>query len=214
MSKNVVLGVTGGIAAYKAPDIVNGLLACGYEVLVVMTENATRFIDPKCFKVKALWGMWERESGDIPHIEMADWADAMVVAPATANIIGKFANGIADDLLSTNHLALDTDTVKIIYPTMNTRMFEHPAVQYNMKALAFRGWDVQLPDSGMLQCGTKGLGKMPKPRAIVEHVHAVLSGNIEDDDYKGRPVYRAKAVGEKFHEYMEECIVRLTYLEK
>ena len=196
----IVLGVTGCIAAYKAPSIVSGLLATGNEVVVVMTQNATRFIDPRCFKVKTLWGMWERESGDIPHIELANWAEAFVVAPATANIIGKFANGIADDLLSTNHLALSETVVKIIYPAMNTNMLVHPAVQQNMKTLFSRGWDVQAPEFGMLQCGVEGEGKLAKERSIVEHVNEYLKNN---DPTLGSPLFGAH--GRRWKETIEGC---------
>jgi phosphopantothenoylcysteine decarboxylase/phosphopantothenate--cysteine ligase len=130
--------------------------------------------------------MWEKEFGNIPHIELATWADAFVIVPATANIIGKFANGIADDLLSTNHLALPETVVKIIYPTMNTRMLTHPAVQQNMKTLFSRGWDVQAPLFGMLQCGVEGDGKLAKERDIVSHVNEYLETNNPE---LGRPMF-------------------------
>lgn len=209
MGKNIVLGVTGGVSAYKAPDIVNGLLASGHDVLVAMTLNGTRFISPRCFKVRSVYDMWNCGM-DIPHIELATWADVFVVAPATANIIGKFANGIADDLLSTNHLALSEYVIKIMYPTMNTRMLEHPAVQYNLRVLAYRGWDIQNPDFGMLQCGVQGEGKMPNPRDIVGHVNKLANGEKDE----GKPMFRTvNPSHETMTEYIESQFSRIYYTE-
>jgi len=216
---NVIVGVSGSIAAYKAPDIVTGLKVNKVNTKVVMTENGTRFIDPRSFKDRGLWGMWENESGNVPHIELADWCDAMVVAPATANIIGKFANGIADDLLSSLFMAISKSKPVIIYPTMNTNMLESPAVQLNLRKLAYWGYDIQVPDYGMLQCGISGLGKMPKPRQIVSHVLNKIELNrigLQDIGLQDfvRPMFRSAFRGEKLHDYLDDSHVRIRYTEQ
>lgn len=203
MSK-VLLGVSGGVAAYKTPGIVSGLLALDHEVTVVMTENAKKFIEPRCYRSRVIHDMWESHSA--VHVELSEWADAIVIAPATANIIGKFANGIADDLLTTLILAVRTESVRIIYPSMNTRMLNNPAVQRNMCILSFWGWDVQRPETGMLQCGTEGAGKMPSSRDICVHVDKSIGCWPERC---GRKMFREPHREETLCEYANNPFVKL-----
>ena len=210
MEKKIILGVTGGIAAYKSVDIASGLKSCGCAVKVVMTKNATRFVNPRCFIVPTFWDMWIRESAFADnldnHIEIALWADAFVVSPATANVVGKFANGIADDLLSTIHLALPDRVEKIMYPAMNTRMFNHPAVQRNLKTLRFRGWNIQCPDTGKLACGETGIGKLPKPRKIVRDVCSFIDESLSP---MGKSMFRKPLPGESLTSFIEDELARI-----
>lgn len=162
--KRILLGVTGSIAAYKAADLTSKLVQAGAEVDVVLTEHAMQFIGKSTFHAltrrSVLTGLFdEPESGRIAHIEMAQQADLVLICPATANIIGKMAVGIADDLLST--LLLVTRSPIIVAPAMNTCMWEHPAVQANIRILSDRGAGVIQPDSGRLACGDVGAGKLP-----------------------------------------------------
>ncbi|HWA96103.1 MAG TPA: bifunctional phosphopantothenoylcysteine decarboxylase/phosphopantothenate--cysteine ligase CoaBC [Terracidiphilus sp.] len=173
----VTVGVTGGIAAYKAAELVRALQRQALEVHVVMTEAATKFVQPLTFEAltghKVVTGLWEStdgESGDasIEHIGEAQWGDALVVAPATANILAKFAHGIADDFLSTLYLA--TQAPVLVAPAMNTNMWEHPATQANLETLRQRGVRVVEPGTGQLACGTVGPGRMAEPEAIADAV--------------------------------------------
>lgn len=171
--KKIVLGVTGGIAVYKAVDLVSRLRKQGAEVRVVMTDHAKEFVTPLTFKEisgnKVAVSMWEsNQEFNVEHIALANWADVFIVAPATANIIAKMACGIADDLLSTTLLASQAPI--IVCPAMNTGMYNHPATQENLGKLQSRGVTIMPPAVGMLACGVSGPGRLPEPQQIVEFV--------------------------------------------
>ena len=171
--KKIVLGVTGGIAVYKAVDLVSRLRKQGAEVRVVMTDHAKEFVTPLTFKEisgnKVAVSMWEsNQEFNVEHIALANWADVFIVAPATANIIAKMACGIADDLLSTTLLAAQAPI--IVCPAMNTGMYNHPATQENLGKLQSRGVTIMPPAVGMLACGVSGPGRLPEPQQIVEFV--------------------------------------------
>lgn len=184
----VTVGVSGGIAAYKAAELVRALQKLGIDVHVVMTESATRFVQPLTFAAltghKVITSLWESdaagtnsaessgETGGIEHIDEAEWAEVLVVAPATANILAKFAHGIADDFLTT--MALATQAPVLVAPAMNVHMWEHPATQANLEILRARGVRVIEPGSGDLACGMVGPGRMAEPETIAEAVQAVL----------------------------------------
>ena len=175
--KTVVVGVTGGIACYKAAALCSKLTQRGYNVEVVLTKNATEFIGPHTFESlthnRAMVDTFDRNfQSHVEHVALADKADLLLVAPATANIIAKAAHGIADDMLSTTILACDCP--KLIAPAMNTRMYENPVTQDNLSALRRYGWEVIEPATGHLACGATGKGKMPEPEDLLEAVdHAV-----------------------------------------
>ncbi len=171
--KNIVLGVTGGIAAYKACDVASRLIKLGAEVHVIMTKAACEFVAPLTFKSitnnKVHTSLFDENEEGIPHIDLAQEADLLLVAPATANFIGKIANGIADDLLSSTVLAASNKKI-MISPAMNTHMYENKAVQENLEKLRGRGFVVIEPKVGRLACGAIGTGKLPEPCEIVERV--------------------------------------------
>ena len=180
---NILLGVTGGIAAYKAVDLAGKLTACGAGVSTVMTEAACRFVGPKSFEAvtgSAVYTtMWSTpEEHKISHIALADAADIVVVAPATANIIGKIANGICDDLLST---VLCTCWPRIesgaalLAPAMNNNMWANPTVQANVKRIKEMGFQLIGPVEGRLACGSEGLGRMSEPREILNAIEEIAS---------------------------------------
>ncbi len=175
--KTVVVGVTGGIACYKAAALCSKLTQRGYNVEVVLTKNATEFIGPHTFESlthnRAMVDTFDRNfQSHVEHVALADKADLLIVAPATANIIAKAAHGIADDMLSTTILACDCP--KLIAPAMNTRMYENPVTQDNLGTLRRYGWEVIEPATGYLACGATGKGKMPEPEELLEAVdHAV-----------------------------------------
>lgn len=169
----VVLGVSGGIAAYKAIDLASKLTANGAEVRTILTENALHLVGAKSFE--AVTGgpvhtsMWEQEEFKIGHINLADWAGVVIVAPATANILGKFANGICDDLLSTT-LCACWAKLMLFAPAMNDKMWTNPAVQDNVKFAERVGVKIIGPRQGRLACGTEGVGRMAEPQEILEAV--------------------------------------------
>ncbi len=170
----ILVGVSGGIAAYKAAELVRALQRQAMDVRVVMTESATRFIQPLTFSAltnhpvrTTLWDEGELGAG-VEHISESTWADAFVVAPATANILAKFAHGLADELLSTIYLA--TNAPVLVAPAMNSKMWEHPATQTNLNILRERGVRVIEPDSGQLACGTIGIGRLADPEEIANAV--------------------------------------------
>lgn len=171
--KNIVLGVTGGIAAYKACDIASRLVKLGADVHVIMTNAACEFVMPLTFKAltnnKVHTSLFDENEEGVPHIDLARNADAIVVAPATANFIAKAAGGIADDMLSTTILAANDKKI-IISPAMNTHMYENKIVQENLEKLRGRGFVVIKPSSGRLACGDIGYGKLPEPMEIVERI--------------------------------------------
>jgi len=169
----VALGISGGIAAYKACEIVRGLDRAGIEVQVLLTDNGARFITPLTLQTLSrrpvLRGTFDPSDGPtIRHIELTREIAALVVAPATANVLGKFANGIADDLLSTFHAAVTAPV--LLAPSMNTRMLLHPATQKNLSILKARGVEIIEPDEGWLAEGELGPGRMAEPPRIVEAV--------------------------------------------
>lgn len=173
--KHIVVGVTAGIAAYKAVELVSRLYkaGAGAEVKVVMTRNATKFVSPLVFgeisKHKVAVEMFENvQDWNVEHIAYATWADAYVIAPATANMIAKMAYGIADDMLSTQLLA--TTAPVFVCPAMNSNMYTHPTVQENLSILRGRGVHVLEPDSGLLACGVEGKGRLPDPQKIMDWV--------------------------------------------
>lgn len=172
-NKTIVLGVTGGIAAYKTVELVSRLKKLGAEIHVIMTESATKFVTPLTFQtlsqnVVMVETFQSIEYWKVEHISLAQKADLFVVAPATANIIGKIANGIADDMLSTTIMATKAD--KFIVPAMNTQMYVNPIVQENIKKLRKLGYRIMEPDSGLLACGDVGIGKFPSPAAIEKEI--------------------------------------------
>lgn len=176
--KKIVLGVTGGIAVYKAVDLVSRLRKQGCQVRVVMTEHAQQFVTPLTFKEisgnQVAVSMWSsNQEFNVEHIALANWADAFVVAPATANIIAKMAYGLADDLLSTTLLAAQAPIV--VCPAMNTGMYENAATQENLAKLQGRGVTVMPPAVGKLACGTSGAGRLPEPQEIVEFLSAFFA---------------------------------------
>ena len=176
--KKIVLGVTGGIAIFKAVDLVSKLRKQGVEVRVVMTENAAKFISPLLFAEisghKCAVSMWDgRDEFNVEHIALANWGDLILVAPATANILAKMACGLADDLLSTVLLA--SPCPKIVCPAMNTGMYENTATQENLKTLAGRGITIMEPASGELACGTSGAGRLPEVPEIIAYLEHFLA---------------------------------------
>ena len=176
--KKIVLGVTGGIAVYKAVDLVSRLRKQGCQVRVVMTEHAQQFVTPLTFKEisgnQVAVSMWSsNQEFNVEHIALANWADAFVVAPATANILAKMAYGLADDLLSTTLLAAQAPIV--VCPAMNTGMYENAATQENIAKLQGRGVTVMPPAVGKLACGTSGAGRLPEPQEIVEFLSAFFA---------------------------------------
>lgn len=177
--KTILLGVTGGIAAYKAATLCSRLIGLGASVRVMMTEGATKFIAPLTFQTLSRYPVAtdvfdERDAAIVQHIDWADSADLAVVAPATANMLAKLANGLADDMLSTTLLA--TTAPLLVAPAMNVHMWEHPAVIDNVNKLASRGVTFIEPGSGQLACGYVGKGRLAEPDEIVEAVVAMLVG--------------------------------------
>lgn len=165
MSKNIVLGVTGSIAAHKAVDLASLLTKAGIEVRVTMTADAQRFVTPLPFKTltrqPVVTDLYDEDEGWKPsHIRLADEANLLLIAPATANILAKMAHGIADDALSCIALALNPKADILVAPAMNGKMWLHPATQANVKTLKERGVQFIGPDEGMLSCGYEGIGRL------------------------------------------------------
>ena len=190
MSKCVVIGVTGGIAVYKALDVISALRKKDIEVHVIMTESASKFVNPLTFQSisqnMVVTDMFaEPKAWEIQHISLAQKADLMLIAPATANIIGKVANGIADDMLSTTIMA--AAKAKVIFaPAMNTNMYQNRIVQGNIEKLKSYGYEFIEPASGRLACGDIGIGKLADVNTIVERVLTELSD--KEQDLKGKKV--------------------------
>ena len=171
--KTVILGITGGIACYKAAELTSLLVKQHADVNVIMTKGATEFMSPLTFEAltgnKVHTDIFDKDSGtEIPHISLSGKADALIIAPATANVIAKLAHGLADDMLTSTVLAAQCP--KIIAPAMNTRMYENPVTADNIEALKKYGWRVITPDSGRLACGDTGKGKLPAPEKLLEGV--------------------------------------------
>src|SRR5438067_4140737 len=173
----IALGVTGGIGAYKAVEVARGLQKRGHDVVAVMTHAATRFVGPVTFEAitrrRVIVDQFDAGmNADIEHIALASTIDLLLIAPATANVIGKMANGIADDFLSTLYIA--TRAPVLGSPAMNTQMFAHEAVRRNLDALAARGVRFVEPGEGYLACGWIGKGRLAEPDEIVAAAQAVL----------------------------------------
>ena len=188
VGKNILLGVTGGIAAYKAVEIVSRLRKAGAAVHVIMTEGATKFVAPLTFReisgnpvVHTMWD--EPKTWNVEHIALAQWADCFVIAPATANMIGKIASGIADDMLSTVVMAATSPVM--IAPAMNTNMYHNPITQQNMAKLHQLGYHIIEPAAGMLACGIEGVGRLPEPVVVVGAIQALFAAQ---SDLKGKKV--------------------------
>lgn len=172
-NKTVLLGVSGGIACFKAVALASALVKLNCDVQVVMTKNACEFVSPLSFEAITSNDVYidtfeNKRAREIDHISLADRADLVVIAPATANVIAKLANGIADDMLTSTVLACDCP--KMICPAMNTRMYENPVTQDNLKKLEHYGWEILEADSGVLACGTIGKGRLPEPEYIKERI--------------------------------------------
>ncbi len=176
---NIALGVSAGAAAYKAVDLASKLTAAGANVNTIMTQNACRLIRPKSFEAvtrsavfTTLWSTGQEYK--INHINLTDWADIVVVAPATANIIGKIANGICDDLLTTT-LCVCSQKPVLLAPAMNNNMWTNAAVQRNVTTLRDMGFELTGPQKGRLACGTEGIGRMAEPQDILEAIEKIAS---------------------------------------
>lgn len=176
--RNILLCVTGGIAVYKAVALTSKLSQAGFDVKVMMTESARQFVNPLSFQVMSKNDVFfdtfdEKDSRVIAHIDLADWADLIIVAPATANVIGKFANGIADNMVTTTYLAATAPVW--IAPAMNVHMYDHPAVIRNLATLANDGCQFIEPSEGFLACGYVGKGRLEEPEKItalvIKHFH-------------------------------------------
>ena len=184
---NIVLGVSGGIAAYKAPELVRRLQDAGATVRVILTPNAARFVSPLALAAVSSHGVitdqWgDPERGGVDHIELARWAELLLIAPATANVLAKLAVGIADDALTTYALAHRAEV--LVAPAMNTHMLAHPTVQQNIEILRARGVGIIEPVNGLLACGEEGAGKMPDVPELV----AIVRERFAARDLEGRRV--------------------------
>ena len=176
--KHIILGVTGGIAVYKAADLCSKLVSAGFDVRVVMTPNALRLISSQIFltlsKNRVLTDIFDEYQPRPEHVDWAEWADLLVVAPATANFIGKYASGIADDALTTTALTFRGPV--LLAPAMNENMWNSPVVQDNLaKVVDKLGVRTVGPDTGHLACGTSGKGRMAEPADILEAVRALFA---------------------------------------
>lgn len=176
--KNIILGITGGIAAYKMANVASALRKVGADVHVIMTENATRFITPLTFETltnnRCIIDTFARDfQYDVAHISLAKSADLILIAPATANFIAKAANGIADDMLST--VVLAAKCKKLIAPSMNTAMLENPITQDNLNKLKKYNFNIISPDRGMLACKDVGMGKLPEPEVLLDYIARELA---------------------------------------
>ena len=178
--RNIVLGVTGSIAAYKAAELTSQLSKQEFNVRVVMTADALRFITPLAFKTLSrhpvVTDLYDEEEGWKPtHIELADEADLLLVAPATANVLAKLAHGLADDALTCIALALNPKAKILLAPAMNGKMWLHPATQQNVEVLKARGAEVIGPEKGLLSCGYEGLGRLWPVDAVARRAVELLS---------------------------------------
>lgn len=189
--KHIIVGVSGGIAAYKAIELVSRLRKAGAQVKVVMTENATHIASPLTFGEisgnPVAISMWEEiHNWDVEHIALATWADAYIVVPATANVIGKIISGIADDMLTTTIMA--TPAPKFLCPAMNSGMYLNPITQRNLKMLSELGYKIMEPATGHLACHVDGIGRLPEPKDIVEWLATQLDDSIDSNLLAGKRI--------------------------
>ena len=180
--KNILIGVTGGIAAYKVVEVASRLKKAGANVRVMMTSAATEFVSPRTFQEITGNAVFVEMFGDaahfhVAHVALADFADLVLIAPATANFLAKAAHGIADDLLTTTILAFDKEI--LIAPSMNTKMYENPATQANLSVLKSRGVKILEPNAGNLACGAVGKGRLPEPEEIYAAIEKIFAPNIK-----------------------------------
>ncbi|MDQ0159146.1 bifunctional phosphopantothenoylcysteine decarboxylase/phosphopantothenate--cysteine ligase CoaBC [Alkalibacillus salilacus] len=178
--KHVLLGVSGGIAAYKACALTSKLVQRGYDVKVIMTEGATEFVNPLTFQALSRNPVYtdafdEKNPEKIAHIDLADWADLTILAPATAHLLGRVANGLADDMLTTTLLA--TTSPVYVAPAMNVHMYDHPAVKHNLTTLEAYGYRFIEPGDGYLACGYVGKGRLEEPERIIDVVEQTEKQN-------------------------------------
>ena len=186
--KTIVLGVSGGIACYKAAALASMLVKQHANVQVIMTQNATEFVTPLTFEQltgnRALVDTFDRNfERKVAHVSVADQADLVLIAPATANVLAKLANGLADDMLTTTVLACDCP--KAVAPAMNTRMYENPVTQDNLNKLRHYGWEIVEPGTGHLACGAEGKGRLPEPEELLE---VCLHALAHEKDLNGKRV--------------------------
>jgi phosphopantothenoylcysteine decarboxylase/phosphopantothenate--cysteine ligase len=191
IDKKILLCVTGGIAVFKAAALTSKLTQAGAQVKVIMSESATKFVTPLTFQALSRNDVYtdtfdEKNSEVIAHIDLADWADLILLAPATANIIGKLSNGIADDMISTTLLA--TEAPVWVAPAMNVHMYAHPAVQKNMETLRSFGYEFIEPNEGYLACGYTGKGRLEEPETIVSNLEFFFGGAVKDLPLKGKKI--------------------------
>ena len=178
--KNILLGITSGIACYKGLEITSQFTKKGYNVTVMMSDNAKNLISPSLFQVisknKVYYENFEKDEIDVYHIELIKNNDLVVIVPATLNIIGKLSNGIADDFISTC-LSVSDPNKTLIFPAMNTRMYTNPVNQYNMNKLKDFGYDIIEADTGFLACGENGIGKLPNIDKIIDYIEYRINKN-------------------------------------
>lgn len=173
-NRKILLGITGGIAAYKIPNLVRLIKKAGCESEIIMTESASHFVTPMTLETLSGHHVWRDSDLDsrIPHIKLSQWAEIFVIAPCTANTIGKLAHGISDNLL-TSAFTASTCPV-IIFPAMNEHMYDNPAIQENLRILSSRGIHIAEPSTGELACGDSGRGRMPEPEEIMHEIFRSL----------------------------------------
>ena len=186
--KNIVLGVTGSIAAYKIATLASMLMKLHANVHVIMTENATQFITPVTFETltgrKCLVDTFDRNfEFSVEHVSLAKMADVFLIAPASANVIGKVAHGIADDMLTTTFMACRCP--RILAPAMNVNMYENPILQNNLKICESFGMEIIKPAVGYLACGDTGAGKMPEPEELLDYIKKAVAC---DKDLAGKKI--------------------------
>jgi phosphopantothenoylcysteine decarboxylase/phosphopantothenate--cysteine ligase len=206
----VALGVTGGISAYKAVEVMRGLQKRGVDVQVLMTRNATQMITPLTFQAisgfPVITDMWaESDDPEIKHIQIAQSVDLLVVAPATANVLAKFANGIADDFLSTVYIS--TTAPVLVAPAMNVEMWAHPATQENVDCLRKRGVHFVDPDEGFLACKSVGPGRLAEPEAIVNRAWGILQLGINTGASDSAPLRESIDSGFKTQDLTGETVI-------
>lgn len=189
IDKKILLCVTGGIAVYKAAALTSKLTQAGASVKVIMSDSARQFVTPLTFQALSRHDVYtdtfdEKDSAVIAHIDLADWPDLILLAPATANVIGKLANGIADDMITTTLLA--TEAPVWVAPAMNVHMYAHPAVQKNMDTLRSFGYQFVEPGEGYLACGYVGKGRLEEPETIVQHLQRFFDEKDQPLPLRGR----------------------------